>query len=70
MPNVTLNTVLAKSTAANKVVHQFTVQTDADNKFLAIAADYDNREGYLKTTDTAIKKVYTFLNFTITLTNE
>ncbi len=68
-PEVTENTVQAKSTARILNEFPFKDQSDADNKFLELAADYDNRENYVKTVDTATQKEYTFLDFTINIDN-
>lgn len=69
MPKVTVDIAQARTTAGNKELHRFDEQADADNKFLEIAEDYDSREGYVKTTDTATLKIYTFNDFTITCEN-
>ena len=69
MPNVTVDTVQSRTDDSFNEDHEFKEQVDADNKFLEIAEDYDNRDGYVKTVDLATKKVYTYLDFTITVLN-
>lgn len=69
MPKVTVSTVQAKTTASHSELYRFDEQADADNKFLEIAEDYDNRAGYVKILDDPTKKIYTFNDFTITCEN-
>jgi len=69
MPTVTINEQQTKQLNENNQSVAFVVQSDADNKFLEVAQDYDSRAGYVKILDDVTKKIYTHLDFTITCEN-